>query len=109
MKARSGEKIKLTTVDELLGVPNEEASIEIDINSIHGFKNHPFKVMDDEKMNDLVESIRENGVLTPVLIRPDQNEGYEMISGHRRMHAALQAGLITVPAIVREGFQMNGR
>lgn len=102
MKARSGEKIKLTTVDELLGVPNEEASIEIDINSIHGFKNHPFKVMDDEKMNDLVESIRENGVLTPVMIRPDNHNGYEMISGHRRMHAAQLVGLVAIPAIVRE-------
>lgn len=102
MKARSGEKIKLTTVDELLGVPNEEASIEIDINSIHGFKNHPFKVMDDEKMNDLVESIRENGVLTPVMIRPDNHNGYEMISGHRRMHAAQLVGLAAIPAIVRE-------
>ena len=102
MKARSGEKIKLTTVDELLGVPNEETSIEIDIKSIHGFKDHPFKVMDDEKMNDLVESIRENGVLTPVLIRPDDHDGYEMISGHRRMHAAQLAGLVTIPAIVRE-------
>ena len=102
MKARSGEKIKLTTVDELLGVPNEEASIEIDINSIHGFKNHPFKVMDDEKMNYLVESIRENGVLTPVMIRPDNHNGYEMISGHRRMHAAQLVGLAAIPAIVRE-------
>lgn len=102
MKARSGEKIKLTTVDELLGVPNEETSIKIDIKSIHGFKDHPFKVMDDEKMNDLVESIRENGVLTPVLIRPDDHDGYEMISGHRRMHAAQLAGLVTIPAIVRE-------
>ena len=53
-------------------------------------------------MQDLIESISESGVLTPVLIRPDQNDGYEMISGHRRMHAAQKAGLITIPAIVRE-------
>lgn len=102
MKNRSGEKIKLTSIDELLGVVNEESAMEIEIDKIKPFAGHPFKVIDDEKMQDLVESIKEFGVLTPVLIRPDQNEGYEMISGHRRMHAALQAGLITVPAIVRE-------
>lgn len=102
MKNRSGEKIQLTSIDELLGVVNEESAMEIEIDKIKPFAGHPFKVIDDEKMQDLVESIKEFGVLTPVLIRPDQNEGYEMISGHRRMHAALQAGLITVPAIVRE-------
>ena len=102
MKNRSGEKIKLTSIDELLGVVNEESAMEIEIDKIKPFAGHPFKVIDDEKMQDLVESIKEFGVLTPVLIRPEQNEGYEMISGHRRMHAALQAGLITVPAIVRE-------
>ena len=102
MKNRSGEKIKLTSIDELLGVVNEESAMEIEIDIIKPFAGHPFKVIDDEKMQDLVESIKEFGVLTPVLIRPNQNEGYEMISGHRRMHAALQAGLITVPAIVRE-------
>ena len=102
MKNRSGEKIKLTSIDELLGVVNEESAMEIEIDKIKPFAGHPFKVIDDEKMQDLVESIKEFGVLTPVLIRPYQNEGYEMISGHRRMHAALQAGLITVPAIVRE-------
>lgn len=102
MKNRSGEKIKLTSIDELLGVVNEESAMEIEIDKIKPFAGHPFKVIDDEKMQDLVESIKEFGVLTPVLIRPNQNEGYEMISGHRRMHAALQAGLITVPAIVRE-------
>lgn len=53
-------------------------------------------------MQDLIESISESGVLTPVLIRPDQNDGYEMISGHRRMHATQKVGLITIPAIVRD-------
>ena len=102
MKNRSGEKIKLTSIDELLGVVNEESAMEIEINKIKSFAGHPFKVIDDEKMQDLIESISESGVLTPVLIRPDQNVGYEMISGHRRMHAAQKAGLITIPAIVRE-------
>lgn len=102
MKNRSGEKIKLTSIDELLGVVNEESAMEIEIDKIKSFAGHPFKVIDDEKMLDLIESISESGVLTPVLIRPDQNDGYEMISGHRRMHAAQKAGLITIPAIVRE-------
>ncbi len=102
MKNRSGEKIKLTSIDELLGVVNEESAMEIEIDKIKPFAGHPFKVIDDEKMQNLIESISESGVLTPVLIRPDQNDGYEMISGHRRMHAAQKAGLITIPAIVRE-------
>lgn len=102
MKNRSGEKIKLASIDELLGVVNEESAMEIEISKIHPFKNHPFKVLDDEKMQDLVESVRINGVLTPVLLRMDDNEEYEMVSGHRRMHAAQLAGLKTIPAIVRE-------
>lgn len=101
MKSRSGEKVKLTSIDELLGVVNEESAMEIEIRKISSFSSHPFKVLDDEKMEDLVESVKLNGVLTPVLIRPTES-GYEMISGHRRMHAATIAGLTTIPAIVRE-------
>lgn len=101
MRNRSGEKIKLSGIDELLGVVNEESAMEIDIASIHPFAGHPFKVIDDDKMQDLVESVRENGVITPVLIRPAMENQYEMISGHRRMHAAELAGLSTIPAIVR--------
>lgn len=100
MKSRTGQK--LTTVEELLGVPNEESSTEIDISMIHDFKDHPFKVLDDDKMSDLVDSIRANGVLSPVLLRPDGEDSYEMISGHRRMHAANIVGLEVIPAIVRE-------
>lgn len=102
MKTRTGQKLKLTTVEELLGVPASELSTEIDIDVIHMFKNHPFKVLDDEKMSDLVESIRVNGILSPVLVRPDGEDSYEMISGHRRMHAAKIVGLTMIPAIVRE-------
>ena len=58
MKNRSGEKIKLASIDELLGVVNEESAMEIEISKIHPFKNHPFKVLDDEKMQDLVESVQ---------------------------------------------------
>lgn len=102
MKTRTGQKLKLTTVEELLGVPATESSTEIDIDMIHVFKNHPFKVLDDEKMSDLVESIRVNGILSPVLVRPDGEDSYEMISGHRRMHAAKIVGLTMIPAIVRK-------
>lgn len=102
MRSRSGQKLKLTSVEELLGVPNEETSVEIDVDSISSFKNHPFKVLDDSKMDDLVESIRNNGVLSPVLVRPIDEDTYEMISGHRRLHAAKIVGLEMIPAIVRE-------
>lgn len=102
MKSRSGEKVKLTSVNELFGVVNEESSMEIQISRIRPFKDHPFKVLDDERMEDLVESVKERGVVTPVLLRPLENDQYEMISGHRRMHAAKRAGLLTIPAIVRE-------
>lgn len=102
MKQRPGEKIKLKSVDELLGVSNEESSLDIPMEQIAAFKNHPFKVVDDAKMQELVESIRDNGVLTPVLVRPAETGGYEMISGHRRMHAAKLAGLTAIPAIIRE-------
>lgn len=102
MKHRSGEKVRLTSLDELLGVVNEESAMEIELDQIHPFANHPFKVLDDEKMQDLVDSVIVSGVLTPVLLRPDNKGGYEMISGHRRMHAAKLAGLHTIPAIVRE-------
>ena len=61
MKNRSGEKIRLASIDELLGVVNEEAAMEIEINKIHPFRNHPFKVVDDEKMQNLVESVKLNG------------------------------------------------
>ena len=99
---RTGQKLKLTSVEELLGVPATESSTEIEIHMIHDFKDHPFKVLDDDKMDDLVESIRVNGVLSPVLVRPDGEDSYEMISGHRRMHAAKIVGLTMIPAIVRD-------
>ena len=101
-KLRPGQKVKMVSVDELLGVSGEETSLELDISRIQPFQNHPFKVVDDDKMEDLVNSIRLNGVLTPVLVRPTDEGGYEMISGHRRMHAAERAGLTKIPAIIRE-------
>ena len=102
MGSRVAGKIKLQSVDELLGVPEIAGTQEIELGRIHSFPNHPFKVLDDEKMDTLVESIRENGILNPVIVRPDQNGDYEMISGHRRLHAAGIVGLNKVPATVNE-------
>lgn len=75
---------------------------KLKIGRIHAFPNHPFKVLDDEKMDTLVDSIRENGILNPVIVRPDRSGNYEMISGHRRLHVAKIVGLKKVPAIVKE-------
>ena len=102
MAGRVAGKIKLQSVDELLGVPEIAGTQEIEIGRIHSFPNHPFKVLDDDKMETLVDSIRENGILNPVIVRPDQTGDYEMISGHRRLHAAGIVGLVKIPAIVKE-------
>ena len=97
------EKIHFASVEELLGAPvDKEGTVEIRIDQIYPFENHPFKVLDDEKMDELVESIKANGVLSPVLVRPDDEGSYEMISGHRRMHAAKLAGLTLIPAIIKD-------
>lgn len=97
------EKIHFESVEELLGAPvTKDGTEEIRIDQILPFENHPFKVLDDDRMQELVESIKANGVLSPVIVRPDDEGTYEMISGHRRMHAAKLAGLSTVPAIVKE-------
>lgn len=97
------EKIHFATVDELLGAPVEkEGTVEIRVDQIFPFENHPFKVVDDDKMDELVESIKANGVMSPVIVRPDDEGTYEMISGHRRLHASQRAGLTTIPAIIKE-------
>lgn len=102
MAKRPGQKITMTSIDELLCVPDTEGTVDIEVEAIYPFENHPFKVVDDEKMEELVESIKANGVLTPVLVRPDDEGTYEMISGHRRLRAAKRAGLRKIPAIIKE-------
>ena len=74
---------------------------QIRISDIHPFKNHPFKVVDDALMQETVDSIMQFGVLNPTIIRPDPGGGYEMVAGHRRLHASGLAGKDTIPAIVR--------
>ena len=81
-KLRPGQKLQLKSVEELLGVSNEESAMDIEIAKIRPFKDHPFKVVDDEKMQDLVESIRVNGILSPVLIRPVGFDKYELMDNY---------------------------
>ena len=103
MAANKRPKIHFESVEELLGAPVMKDGTEVvKIKDIHPFKDHPFKVLDDDKMDELVESIKANGVFSPVLIRPREEGGYEMISGHRRLHASERAGLTSIPAIIKE-------
>ena len=102
MRTKKDEKFKLESVEELLGVVNEESAMDIEISKIQSFRAHPFKVLDDDKMQELIDSISVNGILTPVLVRPLGMDTYEMISGHRRMHAAKIVGLTKIPTIIRE-------
>lgn len=74
----------------------------IPISELHGFEDNPFRVTDNEEMSQLIDSIRENGIISPLVVRPDENGGYEIISGHRRKYAGEKAGLETVPAFVRD-------
>ena len=80
----------------------QERVQEIPLSELHPFEGHPFRVADDEDMEKTVESIKEYGVLTPAIVRPDPYGGYEIISGHRRHHASRLAGKETMPAIVRD-------
>ncbi|MCD8016044.1 MAG: ParB/RepB/Spo0J family partition protein [Lachnospiraceae bacterium] len=82
--------------------PMQEQVQQIPISELHPFEGHPFRVVDDEAMTRTVESISQFGVISPLLVRPDPDGGYEIISGHRRCHAAEQVGLETLPVIVRE-------
>ena len=104
----SAAKIKLTSVDDLFSSEESRADasrervIELPLAELHPFKNHPFKVLDDEKMQDTAQSIREHGVLVPAIVRPREEGGYEIVAGHRRHFASQIAGLDTMPAIVRD-------
>lgn len=76
--------------------------VEIKLTELHPFKNHPFKVLDDELIQQTIDSISQVGVLSPAVVRPDPSGGYEIISGHRRLYACEAAGLETMPVIVKE-------
>ena len=80
----------------------KEQRTEMPLSDLHPFEGHPFKVLDDELMEQTVESIKQIGVVSPLIVRPDPEGGFEILSGHRRLHAAQLAGLKTVPVIVKE-------
>lgn len=109
MPKKSINDIRVPTYDDLF--TNEEQRqeaklekiMEVPVEDIQEFKNHPFRVRNDEQMSELVKSVSENGILVPVLVRPHPNgHGYEMISGHRRMNAAMVNGQEKIQVIVRE-------
>ena len=83
-------------------VAAKEQRTEMPLSDLHPFEGHPFKVLDDELMEKTVESIKQIGVVSPLIVRPDPEGGFEILSGHRRLHAAQLAGLETVPVIVKE-------
>lgn len=104
----SAKNIKLSTVDDLFSTEesrksdNLERVMEIPLSALHSFKNHPFKVRDDEAMMETADSVRQYGVLVPAIARPDPEGGYELVSGHRRHRASELAGKEIMPVIVRD-------
>ena len=103
-KAGSASKIKLNKLEDLIGGAENMAGEQIinaKLSDLHTFKGHPFRVLDDEKMEETTESISRYGVLVPGLARPRAGGGYEIIAGHRRKRGSERAGLDTMPVIVR--------
>lgn len=93
-------KIKINSFADLVG-GDDTAVTEVPLKDLYTFKNHPFRVLDDEKMDETVESIKEHGILTPGIVRPRMEGGYEIIAGHRRKRACELAGLETMPVLIR--------
>ena len=94
-------KIKLNNFADLVG-GDDTAITDVPLSDLHEFKNHPFRVLDDEKMDEMVESVKTNGILNPGIVRPRmEGGGYELIAGHRRKRACELAGLETMPVVIR--------
>ena len=104
----SAKKVELASVDDLFSTDESRADaqrervLEIPLSELHPFKNHPFKVKDDEAMMETADSIRQYGVLVPAIARPDPEGGYELVAGHRRHRASELAERETMPVIVRD-------
>ena len=104
----SAKSINLTSLDDLFSTEESRAEescekvVRIPLVELHPFPNHPFHVRDDEAMQNTVDSIKEYGVLTPGIVRPREDGGYEIVAGHRRKHGSELAGLTDMPCIVRE-------
>ncbi len=105
---RKGANISLKGYDDIFSTEQSRAESqqervqEIPLSELHPFEGHPFRVVDDEEMMKTAESVRDFGVLTPAIVRPDPDGGYEIVSGHRRHRASELAGKETMPAIVRD-------
>lgn len=107
MGSRSAEKIHFTSFDDLFGgntpeIIKESQVARIPLEQLHPFNNHPFRVMDDEEMMEMVESVKKYGVLAPAIVRRDGNGEYELISGHRRKRASELAGCPDMPVIIKD-------
>lgn len=104
----AAKNIQLASYDDLFKTDEErqadaqERIQNLPLDKLEPFPNHPFKVIDDDKMLETVESIKERGVLVPILVRPKNDGNFEIVSGHRRHHASQLAGKTEIPAIVRE-------
>lgn len=104
----SAKKVELASVDDLFSTEESRADaqrekvMEIPLSELHPFKDHPFKVKDDDAMMETADSIRQYGVLVPAIARPDPNGGYELVAGHRRHRASELAGKETMPVIIRD-------
>ncbi len=103
----SASNIQMPDVNALFGLEGGNGKtdgkvVEIAIDQLHSFHSHPFRVLDDEKMQETVESVREHGIISPLLVRPGKESGYEIISGHRRKRACELLGLKTVPCFIRK-------
>ena len=107
-KVKSASKIKIDSFDDLFGSSSMENSnqaeqvVEVSLEDLHTFQNHPFRVLDDEKMEETVESIKKHGVLMPGIARPRKEGGYEIIAGHRRKRGSELAGKTTMPVFIRD-------
>lgn len=102
--SRKKTAIQLSGLEDIFNdrVNSEEQITRIPVKSLRAFQNHPFRVVDDAKMEETVESVKQRGVLVPILVRPYSENEYEVISGHRRWRASYLAGLTEIPAIIRD-------
>ena len=102
MAGRKRKKSGKASAADLLCIPSGAGYPGIPVERIRPFRDYPFRITDDDRMHELVEDIMMNGMLTPVIVRVIEEDGYEMISGHRRLFAAKQIGLTEIPAVIRK-------
>ena len=102
------KNIRLPSIDDLFSTEEERQDTKLEkiqllpLSELHPFEGHPFQVRDDEEMDKMVDSVKEYGVMTPAIVRPRRDGGYEIVAGHRRCHASRRAGVDTMPCIVRD-------